>query len=84
MKKLVEISNKLITIKKEANDEYDFYKIYLVKVTQQFDTLKNDKAKNIYIKTNEDIIISRIKYYLNYEKSFLIFNEILKQLTIIF
>ena len=84
MKKLDGISCKLITIEKQANKEYDYYKVYLVEVAKQFDKLKNDIAKTIYIKTSEDIIISRIIYYLNYEKIFIIFNDIFKQLSTIF
>ena len=81
MKALDEILNKLLAIKKEANEEYDFYKVYLVKIAKKFDTLKNDNSKRVYIKSSEDIIISKIKYYLNYEKNFLYFNDIIKQLS---
>ena len=84
MTKLDGISCKLITIGKQANKEYDYYKVYLVEVANQFDKLKNDIAKRVYIKTSEDIIISRIIYYLNYEKIFIIFNDIFKQLSTIF
>ena len=44
-KELDWISNKLITIEKEANDGCDFYKVYLVKEIQKFDILKNEMAK---------------------------------------
>ena len=78
---LDEILNKLLAIEKEAKDEYMFYSEYLVKIAKMFDTLKNDISKRVYIKASEDIIISKIKYYLNYEKKFLFFNDIIKQLT---
>ena len=81
MKKLDEISHKLITIEKESEDEYDFYNEYLAKVAAKFDTLRDDTIKSIYLKSSEEIVISRIKYYLNNEKKFLIFKEIIKELT---
>ena len=81
METLDEILNKLLAIEKEAKDEYMFYSEYLVKIAKMFDTLKNDISKRVYIKASEDIIISKIKYYLNYEKKFLFFNDIIKQLT---
>ena len=44
-KELDWISNKLITIEKEANDGCDFYKVYLVKEIPKFEILKNEMAK---------------------------------------
>ena len=81
MKTLDEILNKLMAIKKEANDDYDFYKVYLAEIAKTYDILKNDDSKRVYIKSSQDIIISRTKYYLNHEKKFLYFNDIIKQLT---
>ena len=83
-KKLDEISNKLNLFEKESFDEYDFNKIYLVTVAKNYDILKTDIAKNIFIKSSEDKINSRIKYYLKCEKSFLIFNDIIKQFKMFF
>ena len=80
MKSLDEILNRLLAIEKEAKDEYDFYAIYLVELAKKFNILKDDISKRVYIKASEDIIISRIKYYLNYEKKFIYFNDIIKQL----
>ena len=80
MKKLDGISNKLITIEKEANNGYDFYKMFLAEVTKEFDKLKDDTTRSAYLKSSENFIISRIKYYLNCEKSFLIYNYINKQI----
>ena len=82
MKTLDEILNKLMAIKKEANDDYHFYTVYLAETAKEYDVSKNDDSKRVYIKSSEDIIISRIKYYLNNEKKFLYFNDIIKQLTI--
>ena len=42
----------------------------------------NEEVKNAYFKSSEDIINSRIKYYLNKEKSFIIFTDIIKQLNL--
>ena len=39
MKKLDEISNNLKAIKKEANDGYELYRVYLGKVAKEFDDL---------------------------------------------
>ena len=42
----------------------------------------NEEVKNVYFKSSEDIINSIIKYYLNKEKSFIIFTDIIKQLNL--
>ena len=77
-----EISKKLTALDKEAEIDTEFYTTYLAKIAKTYDILKNDDSKRVYIKSSEDIIISRIKYYLNNEKKFLYFNDIIKQLTI--
>lgn len=84
MKKIDDISNRLIVIKKEAKEECYIYLEYLSRIAKKFDVLKNDMVKRIYIKSSEEIIITRIKYYLNYEKEFLIFNDIINQLINLF
>lgn len=84
MKKLEIISKELIEIEQEAKKEYDIYKVYLVKVAKNYDIMKNDNVKRIYIKSSEEIIVSRIKYYLNCEKKFIIFNDIIRQLLSFF
>ena len=61
MKKLDEISNNLKAIKKEANDGYEFYRVYLGKVAKEFDDLKDETTKSAYIKSSEDIINSLLK-----------------------
>ena len=57
---------------------------YALYNAKKLDVLKNDFVKRIYIKSSEEIIIGRIKYYLNYEKKFLIFNDIINQLINLF
>ena len=42
----------------------------------------NEEVKNVYFKSSEDIINSIIKYYLNKEKSFIIFTDIIKHLNL--
>ena len=84
MKKIDDISNRLIVIKKDAKEVYYIYLEYLATIAKKFDVLKNDIIKRIYIKSSEEIIIGRIKYYLNYEKEFLIFNDIINQLINLF
>ncbi len=84
MKKIDDISNRLIVIKKEAKEACYIYLEYLSRIAKKFDVLKNDIIKRIYIKSSEEIIIGRIKYYLNYEKEFLIFNDIINQLINLF
>ena len=84
MKKIDDISNRLIVIKKEAKEACYIYLEYLATIAKKFDVLKNDIIKRIYIKSSEEIIIGRIKYYLNYEKEFLIFNDIINQLINLF
>ena len=77
-----EISKKLSALKKEAENNIDFYTTYLAKITKKIDVYKKkDDAKNLYFKSSEDIINYRIKYYLNKEKNFIIFTDIIKQLN---
>ena len=80
MIRLDEISSKLETFGKEAKESFDFYCKYLGKTAKKYDTIIDEKAKNIYINFSEEVIFSRIKYFLNCEKYFLIVNDIIKQL----
>ena len=80
MIRLDEISSKLETFGKEAKESFDFYCKYLGKTAKKYDTIIDEKVKNIYINSSEEVIFSRIKYYINCEKYFLIYNEIIKQL----
>ena len=84
MKKIDDIYKRLIVIKREGEEICNTYEEYLARVAKKFDVLKNDIVKKIYIKSSEEIIIARIKYYLNYEKEFLIFNDIINQLIKLF
>ena len=80
MIRLDDISSKLETFGKEAKEFYDFELTYLGKVAKKYDTIKDDTVKSIYVNSSEEVIFSRIKYYINCEKYFLIYNEIIKQL----
>ena len=80
MIRLDDISSKLETFGKEAKESFDFYCKYLGKTAKKYDTIIDEKVKNIYINSSEEVIFSRIKYFLNCEKYFLIVNDIIKQL----
>ena len=80
MIRLDDISSKLETLGKETKELYDFDITYLGKVAKKYDTIKDDTIKSIYVNSSEEVVISRIKYYINYEKYFLICNDIIKQL----
>ena len=80
MIRLDDISSKLEVFGKEAKEFFDFDLTYLGKVAKKYDTIKDDTVKSIYINSSEEVIFSRIKYYINCEKYFLIYNEIIKQL----
>ena len=82
--KLDEIINKLNSLEKQENDDYEYYLDFLVGVAKRSDTLKNEEAKNVYIKTSEDIIKMRMEYYMKHEKNFLLFNDNINKLKNIF
>ena len=84
MIRLDDISSKLEILGKEAKEFYDFELTYLGKVAKKYDTIKDDTIKSIYVNSSEEVVISRIKYYINYEKYFLIYSDIIKQLLIIY
>ena len=80
MIRLDDISSKLEILGKEAKEFYDFDITYLGKVAKKYDTIKDDTIKSIYVNSSEEVVISRVKYYISYEKYFLIINDIIKQL----
>ena len=80
MIRLDDISSKLEILGKEAKELYDFELTYLGKVAKKYDTIKDDTVKSIYVNSSEEVVISRIKYYISCEKHFLIINDIIKQL----
>ena len=80
MIRLDDISSKLETFGKEAKELFDFDLTYLGKVAKKYDTIKDDTVKSIYVNSSEEVIISRIKYYISCEKHFLVINDIIKQL----
>ena len=67
-------------ISKESKESFDFDRKYLGKLVKKYDTIIDDTVKGIYVNSSEEVIFSRIKYYINCEKYFLIYNEIIKQL----
>jgi len=67
-------------IYKESKESFDFDRKYLGKLAKKYDTIIDDTFKSIYVNSSEEVIFSRIKYYINCEKYFLIYNEIIKQL----
>ena len=80
MIRLNDISSKLETFGKEAKELFDFELTYLGKVAKKYDTIKDDTVKSIYVNSSEEVVISRIKYYISCEKHFLVINDIIKQL----
>ena len=71
---------RLDDISSKLKEFYDFDLTYLGKVAKKYDTIKDDTIKSIYVNSSEEVVISRIKYYINYEKYFLIYSDIIKQL----
>jgi hypothetical protein len=82
--KLDEFINKLNIFKKESEELFCSYDVYLVKVAKSANTIKNDIAKNIYIKTSEEIINMQIKYNIKCEKSLILFKDYINNLKNIF
>ena len=80
MIRLDDISSKLEILGKETKELYDFDVAYLGRVAYKYDMIKDDTIKSIYINSSEEVVISRVKYYISYEKYFLIINDIIKQL----
>ena len=80
MIRLDDISSKLEILGKETKELYDFDIAYLGRVAYKYDMIKDDTIKSVYINSSEEVVISRVKYYISYEKYFLICNDIIKQL----
>ena len=82
--KLNEFMNKLFQYEKEIDQTYNYFEDYLVTTAKKSDVLKNETAKNVYIKTSEDILNSFFKYIIRCEKQFLIFKDNIIKLKNIF
>ena len=82
--KLDEFINKLNIFKKESEELFSSYTEYLAKVAKSANTIRNDIAKNIYIKTSEEIINMQIKYNIKCEKSLILFKDYINNLKNIF
>ena len=80
MIRLDDISSKLEILGKETKELYDFDVAYLGRVAYKYDMIKDDTIKSIYVNSSEEVVISRIKYYISCEKHFLVINDIIKQL----
>ena len=80
IEQLNEIKAKLSTFEKEANEKYKLNMVYLVNLAKRSDRLKNPDADRVYVNASEDIIQSIINYYTNYEKYFILFNDIINNL----
>ena len=76
--------NKLFQYEKEIDQTYNYFEDYLVTTAKKSDVLKNETAKNVYIKTSEDILNSFFKYIIQCEKQFLIFKDNIIKLKNIF
>jgi hypothetical protein len=74
------IKAKLFSFEKETIEKYELNKNYLVNLAKRADKLKNPVADRVYINASEDIIQSVIKYYINCEKYFILFNDIINNL----
>ena len=84
IEKLDEFINKLNIFKKESKDFFFYYKDYLGRAAKKADTINNDIAKNVYVKTSEEIINMQIKYNIRCEKSLIIFKDYINNLKKIF
>lgn len=73
--------SELKRIKQESDDNYEFYKHYLVSLAKRSDALGTEHAKNIYLNASEEIIKSLINYYIKNEKNFLIINDNINKLN---
>ena len=77
---LNDIKAKLFSFEKEAIEKYTLNADYLVDLAKKADDLKNPDADRVYVNASEDIIQSVINYYTNYEKYFILFNDIINNL----
>lgn len=76
IEQLDETMKKLVYFEKGANEDYIYYRHYLIDLAREFlNSINNESIKSIYINTSEEIIKSQIIYYLKYERSFLIIND---------
>ena len=72
---LNDIEAKLISFENEATEKYKFDNHYLINLAKRADKLKDPVADKVYVNASEDIIQSVIKYYINCEKYFILFND---------
>ena len=75
-----DISNQLNVIKIGSDTEYIFYAEYLLNLSKKYKKMKNEETKKIYMNSSKDIINRRIEYNIKYEKIFIMFSDIIKEL----
>ena len=75
------IISEIIEIIKNEDNEYEYYDKFLEVIAKKSDTFKTIESKEIYKNTSEDVLYTRIKNILKYEKAFLIFKEIINKLN---
>lgn len=80
-KKLDSIENDLNSLFKKELDEELFFRDYMVSVAKHFDVMNSENAKKVYVDSSEEIIESRIRYFLKCEKKFLLYNDIINQIN---
>lgn len=80
---LAEKISELKEILQESDDNYEYYKDYLVSLAKRSDALGTELAKNIYSNASEDIIKTLINYYIKNEKNFLLIKEHMNKLNFI-
>jgi len=80
-KKLDNIENDLNSLSKKELDEELFFRDYLVSVAKHSDVMNSENAKKVYVGSSEEIIESRIRYFLKCEKKFILYNDIINQLN---
>ena len=83
-KKLDEYIEKLNLFKKESEGIYLFNKEYLINIAKKADTIKNDIAKNIHVKSSEEILKAQIEYNIKAEKSLILIKDDINNLKNIF
>ena len=79
--KINKIISELIEINKNEDNEYEYYDKFLAVIAKNYDTFKTKESEDIYKNTSEDILYIRIKNFLKYEKTFIIFKEIINKLN---
>ena len=70
IEKLDAIYNELIQLENKDIAEEKYYQQYLIDVAKGYDVLKNEIATKVYNNSSQDILKSRIEYFLKCKKNF--------------